>query len=159
MCIVIFSGRELAWLLTGSIDHQQNSRSKHARHRTDDALYEALGQVHAVRFRMLTDTALRLEFDELLHQHAGGKSKNKILFLVKLAFFPDTLQPGPGRKADLNKASRYVKRTCERHRAREIRRFCPRAGRPNHPLSRVSHRNIAVNDPLPTSETQIGDRP
>ena len=28
--------------------------------RTDDALYEALGQVHAVRFRMLTDTALRL---------------------------------------------------------------------------------------------------
>jgi len=109
VCIVIFSGRELAWLLTGSIDHQQNSRSKHARHRTDDALYEALGQVHAVRFRMLTDAALRLEFDELLHQHAGGKPKNKILFLVKLAFFPDTLQPGPGRKADLNKASRYVK--------------------------------------------------
>jgi len=77
--------------------------------RTDDALYEALGQIHALRFRMLTDAALRAEFDALLQHHTGGKPANETLFLLKFAFFPDTLQPGPGHKGELNKASRYAK--------------------------------------------------
>ena len=77
--------------------------------RTDDALYEALGQVHALRIEMHTNPTLRAEFDDLLQRHAGGKPTNETLLLVKYAFFPDTLQPGPGHKADLNKASRYAK--------------------------------------------------
>lgn len=79
--------------------------------RTDDALYEALGQIHALRYQMCTDTATRAKFDELLQLHTGGKAINETLFLVKYAFFPHTLQPGPGHKADITKASRYAKLT------------------------------------------------
>jgi hypothetical protein len=58
---------------------------------------------------MYTNPTLRGEFDGLLEQHAGGKPTNETLFLVKYAFFSDTLQPGPGHKSDINKASRYAK--------------------------------------------------
>ena len=62
-----------------------------------------------LRIEMHTNPTLRAEFDDLLQRHAGGKPTNETLLLVKLAFFPDKLQPGPGHKADLNKASRYAK--------------------------------------------------
>lgn len=77
--------------------------------RTDDALYQALGQVHELQFRIPIDTALAHCFDALLQQHTGGKCLNETLFLVKYAFFPHTLQPGPGHKSDITKASRYAK--------------------------------------------------
>jgi hypothetical protein len=77
--------------------------------RTDDALYQALGQVHALQVRMHTDTALSERFNALLQKHVGGKCANETLFLVKYAFFPHTLQPGPQHKADITKASRYAK--------------------------------------------------
>ena len=38
-----------------------------------------------------------------------GKLVNETLFLVKYAFFSHTVQPGPGHKADITKASRYAK--------------------------------------------------
>ena len=77
--------------------------------RTDDALYQALAQVHALRFDMRTDSALLTSFDQLLQQHSPGKALNETLFLVKYAFFPHTVQPGPGHKGDITKASRYAK--------------------------------------------------
>lgn len=77
--------------------------------RTDDALYQALSVVHALRFQMRDDNALQTEFVGLLQDHAGRKSANETLFLVKYAFFPHTLQPGPGHKSDITKASRYAK--------------------------------------------------
>lgn len=77
--------------------------------RTDESLYRALGQIHALRHRMSTEPVLRASFDELLQGHAGGKSLKETLFLVKYAFFPHTLQPGPGNKSDITKASRYSK--------------------------------------------------
>src|SRR5437868_4871118 len=76
--------------------------------RTDDALYHALGDLHALRSRMRNEPVLRAEFDELLQMN-GGKSTNETLFLVKYVFFPHTLQPGPGHKSDITKASRYAK--------------------------------------------------
>jgi hypothetical protein len=77
--------------------------------RTDDALYHALAQVHALRFRMRRDKALQASFDQLVEQHAPSKTLNGTLFLTKYAFFPHTLQPGPGHKAEITKASRYAK--------------------------------------------------
>lgn len=77
--------------------------------RTDDALYEALEQVHALRIKIDTNPTLRAGFDDLRQRHTGGKPTNETLLLVKFAFFPDKLQPGPGHKGDLNKASRYAK--------------------------------------------------
>lgn len=77
--------------------------------RTDEALYQALGQVHALRWQMRSDTALHAQFQQLLEQHAPDKSGKDTLFLVKYAYFPHTLQPGPGHKADITKASRYAK--------------------------------------------------
>lgn len=77
--------------------------------RTDDALYHALGQVHELQSRARTETALAHCFDALVQLHTGGKCANETLFLVKYVFFPHTLQPGPGHKADITKASRYAK--------------------------------------------------
>ena len=77
--------------------------------RTDEALYRALGQIHALRHRMQTDTAPRSNFDELLRQHVAGKVKNETLFAVKYALFPHSLEPGPGHKSDITKASHYAK--------------------------------------------------
>jgi hypothetical protein len=77
--------------------------------RTDAALYHALGQAHALLFQMRSDAALQQQFQELLHQHAPGGTGKETLFLVKYAYFPHTLQPGPGHKADITKASRYSK--------------------------------------------------
>jgi hypothetical protein len=77
--------------------------------RTDEALYRALDQIYALRYRMHTDTVLRSDFDELLRQHAPTKVGNETLFVVKYIFFPHTLEPGPGHKSDITKASRYAK--------------------------------------------------
>ena len=77
--------------------------------RTDESLYQALGQVHRARFRMGTDAKLAADFRELLQRHVADKPTNESLFLVKYAFFPHTLQPGPGHKSDITKASRYAK--------------------------------------------------
>jgi hypothetical protein len=76
--------------------------------RTDEALYRAIGEIYSLKVRIQTDRALRAQFDELL-LNAVGKYSNEALFLVKYTFFPDTLQTGPGHKADINKASRYAK--------------------------------------------------
>jgi hypothetical protein len=77
--------------------------------RTDAALYRALAEVYALRQRMHTNPAIRSSFDELLQQHTAGKAVNETLFLIKYAFFPHTLEPGPGHKSDITKASRYAK--------------------------------------------------
>jgi hypothetical protein len=77
--------------------------------RTDEALYRALGQVHRLRFQMRIDPALQARFRDLLERSSGSKSANDTLFVVKYAFFPHTLQPGPGHKSDITKASRYAK--------------------------------------------------
>ena len=77
--------------------------------RTDESLYQALGQVHRARFRMGTDTKLAADFRKLLQRHVADTPTNESLFLVKYAFFPHTLQPGPGNKSDITKASRYAK--------------------------------------------------
>jgi hypothetical protein len=77
--------------------------------RTDAALYHALSVVHALCFRMKADNALRCELAAMLKQHTGDNPVNQTLFLVKYAFFPHTLRPGPGHKADITKASRYAK--------------------------------------------------
>lgn len=77
--------------------------------RTDEALYRALGQVHRLRFEMRTDPALQACFRDLLERSVGSKSANDTLFVVKYACFPQTLQPGPGHKSDITKASRYAK--------------------------------------------------
>ena len=82
---------------------------RHLASRTDEALYEALGQVHTLRFQMRDDGALRTSFDQLLQEYVTAKAVNETLFLVKYAFFPNTVQPGPGNKADITKASRYAK--------------------------------------------------
>jgi hypothetical protein len=39
--------------------------------RTDEALYGALGESYALLFRMLSDRALRTEFDRLLNSTPG----------------------------------------------------------------------------------------
>src|SRR5690348_8160955 len=77
--------------------------------RTDEALYQALALVYGVQLQVRSDTVLRATLNELLQRYRGGKQVNEALFLVKYAFFPDTLQPGPGHKGDINKASRYAK--------------------------------------------------
>jgi hypothetical protein len=77
--------------------------------RTDEALYRALGQVHKLRSQMQADPALQARFTKLLEQNVADKPTNESLFLVKYAFFPHTLQPGPGHKSDITKASRYAK--------------------------------------------------
>jgi hypothetical protein len=77
--------------------------------RTNDALYAALGEVYRLCLHIRTDPNLETAWHELLLRHIGDKPVNETLFLVKHAFFPDTLQPGPGHKADITKASRYAK--------------------------------------------------
>ena len=77
--------------------------------RTDESLYQALGQVHRARFRMGTDAKLAADFRKLLQCHVADKPTNESLFLVKYAFFPHTLQPGPDHKSEITKASRYAK--------------------------------------------------
>jgi hypothetical protein len=77
--------------------------------RTDEALYGALGEIYTLLFQIRTKAALRAEFDRLLQQSAGARPANEALFLVKYAFFPDTLTPGPGHKSAITKASRYAK--------------------------------------------------
>src|SRR5687767_2712875 len=77
--------------------------------RTDGALYQALGQIHRLRFQMRTDPALEAGFRTLIEQNIQGKPGNETLSLVKYAFFPHTLSPGPGHKSDITKASRYAK--------------------------------------------------
>lgn len=93
---------------------------QHLASRTDDALYHALGQVHALRFRMHDDGALRTSFELLLQQHVSSKAVNETLFLVKYVFFPGTVRPGPGHKGDITKASRYAK-LIDKALARNIR--------------------------------------
>src|SRR5690348_16554221 len=82
---------------------------QHVASRTDAALYRALAEVHAVRHRMYRDRIIRSSFDELLQQHTAGRAVNETLFLIKYAFFPHTLEPGPGHRSDITKASRYAK--------------------------------------------------
>jgi hypothetical protein len=77
--------------------------------RTDEALYQALAEVYSLDCQFRVDAALRAKFDQLLELRSGRKQSNEALFLIKYAFFPDTLQPGPGHKSDINKASRYAK--------------------------------------------------
>ena len=77
--------------------------------RTDDALYQALGIIHALWVEMRDDKTLRSDFAAVLTEHSGDRIVNETLFLVKYAFFPHTLQPGPGHKAEITKASRYAK--------------------------------------------------
>jgi hypothetical protein len=77
--------------------------------RTDEALYRALGQIHALRHRIHIDTTFRADFDELVRQHAPAKVANETLFVVKYTFFPRTLEPGPSHKSDITKASHYAK--------------------------------------------------
>jgi len=82
---------------------------EHLANRTDVALYRALAGAHALRQRMQRDLVIRASFDQLLQQHTTGKAVNETLFLIKYTFFPHTLEPGPGHKADITKASRYAK--------------------------------------------------
>lgn len=77
--------------------------------RTDTALYQALGRIHALRCRIDNDAELAAGFRAVLRRSVGDKPVNETLFLVKYTFFPDTLQPGPGHKAEITKASRYTK--------------------------------------------------
>ena len=78
--------------------------------RTDEALYQALGRLYAIQFDMRADAALQSQFGQVVQvQRTGLKPINETLLLVKYAFFPHTLQPGPGHKADITKASRYGK--------------------------------------------------
>jgi hypothetical protein len=58
---------------------------------------------------MRTDPALEASFRTLIEQNIQGNPPNETLFLVKYAFFPHTLSPGPGHKSNITKASRYAK--------------------------------------------------
>src|ERR1051325_7078275 len=82
---------------------------QHLANRTDDALYRALAEVYALRQRMHRDPVIRSSFDALLRQHTDGRAVNEPLFFIKYAFFPHTLEPGPGHKSDITKGSRYAK--------------------------------------------------
>ena len=77
--------------------------------RTDHALYQALGEVHSLCRQIRTDPSLETAWRQLLQQTVGDKLVNETLFLVKYAYFPGTLQPGPGHKTEITKASRYAK--------------------------------------------------
>ena len=78
--------------------------------RTDEALYQALGQVYAIRFEMQQNETLQSRFDQLIEdQQIRVRPTKETLFLIKYAFFPHTLQAGPGHKGDITKGSRYAK--------------------------------------------------
>jgi hypothetical protein len=113
---------------------------------TDEALYQALGHVYTVRFQVRSDTALRAMLDELLQLHGGRKPANEALFLIKFAFFPDTLQPGPGHKADINKASRYAK-LINQALAQDIRPDAFVAFARDHGVQRTAHASRRAKRP------------
>ena len=82
---------------------------QHLASRTDAALYQALGQVYSLQCEMGSNSRLQVAFAQLVECCAARPPINQALLLVKYTFFSDTLEPGPGHKPAITKASRYAK--------------------------------------------------
>jgi hypothetical protein len=79
------------------------------RQRTHNALYEAVGELYGLSWKIKSDLRLKREFEEKLSQRGKRQRRNPTLFLVKYTFFPESLEFGAGNKAANNQASRIAK--------------------------------------------------
>src|SRR5437762_2988347 len=78
--------------------------------RTILALYEMLGDAHALAALMRADDGFRAIFYAVLASENMRRGNDEVLLLVEYLFFPHVLRGGrSSHKADLSKASRYAK--------------------------------------------------